>query len=586
MIDEATPGRQPVTIVQIDQPFCSNTFGTAPCTATGAAGAECYNTFGTCQDKTNFSRSTKQLYFSDGSAGCRLVGVDADKYVIPSLVSVSTSPTKINLSGANPNATGLGNRAVCSITFQDHPDTDRSVDPYVSTRGHDQLKRGSFWSKWFARNKYRQNILITIYEGYSGQLLSEMMSRKYFLQSVSGPDSSGRVKITGKDILARLEERKSNAPSASPGVLYANISESDMTLDVVGAVLSDYPASGTIRIGSELIKYTSTVLSVDKITFTLSERGSDGSIAATHSQKDAVQECVRYENAKIYDVLQDLLVSWSGIDQAYLNTPAWAVEFDTHLPAYRLTTVISEPTAVSKLVADLQIECQFYAWWDERSALVNVRAIRGVDAGITRLTEESNILENSLSIVEKPEQRASQVWIYHTVRDYTNGINDVNRYKSTEVVANLSSEGINEYGEPSVRKIYSRFLQSSALAFSTATRILNRYSDAPRICEFALDAKDRKIWVGDTVEISHRIDVDETGARKINRWTITSAEEFIAGDKIRYTAEDTTVYGLIRYIMPAGSGDYQGYDVSPDKNCYIGDAAGLLSDGAQAGRIS
>jgi len=38
--------------------------------------------------------------------------------------------------------------------------------------------------------------------------------------------------------------------------------------------------------------------------------------------------------------------------------------------------------------------------------------------------------------------------------------------------------------------------------------------------------------------------------------------------------------------MANDAADYPGYDVAPFRNCYIGDAGGLLSDGETSGRIS
>ena len=77
--------------------------------------------------------------------------------------------------------------------------------------------RGSFWSRWIARNKYRSQIEIVIYEGYAGQALSAMTKRTYFMETITNVDSSGRVTMTGKDILAKIEERKAQAPKTSLG---------------------------------------------------------------------------------------------------------------------------------------------------------------------------------------------------------------------------------------------------------------------------------------------------------------------------------------------------------------------------------
>jgi len=65
MTDERTVGREPVQIVEIKQPLCQNTFGVAPCTATGTADQKCFNTRATCLDTPNFALGTPlSLFFS------------------------------------------------------------------------------------------------------------------------------------------------------------------------------------------------------------------------------------------------------------------------------------------------------------------------------------------------------------------------------------------------------------------------------------------------------------------------------------------------------------------------------------------
>lgn len=611
MASETTSGRRPIQIVRIDQPFCDNTFGALPCTASGAAGSECFNTRSTCQDAANFALGSKSLYFGmknigglaieyiTTESGEIIVTEEGDPltvseatnpaYVIPSLVSVSTNPTKINLAGANQSAQGLGTRAVVNLVFNDHPHTDRVVDPYVDTRTYDPYSQSTFWTKWIVRNKYRLNVPITVYDGYVGQSLSEMVQRKYFMQNISYPSADGKVSMQGKDILAKLEERKAEYPAASSGVLYADLDDTATSFEVSNAVLADYDAAGTVRIDDEIMTYTSAATTANGVTFSGVARATDFTAASTHDAGTTVQKCIRYTRVQVDDVLTDVLTVGAGIPSEYLNLTAWATEFDTYLAAYKLTSIISEPTPCYQLVSELQVECQFYAWWDERVALVQVRAIRGIDSELPTVTDEANIISKSVSITELPAQRASQVWVYHTVRDWTLSANDDNSFKKYavgEIIANLESETAELYGEKSVRKIFSRFLQSTALASTTATRIANRYVDTPRQITFSMDAKDRNLWTGDTVQISHSLDVDDFGARKFSNWTITSAEEIVSGETSRYTAEDTTIYGKVRYIMAAGTPDYPGYENAPFKNCYIGDADGLLSDGEQCGRVS
>lgn len=585
VMTETTVGREIVQVVEIKQPLCTNTFGSAPCTATGTADEKCFNTRAICLDTANFTLGTPlSLFFAKGGVAER--GISGADYIIPSLRSVSTAPTRINIAGANPDSQGLGLRAICSITLVDHPHTDRKVDPYVSGRTYNPMQRGSFWTKWLARNKYRQNVEIVVYEGYAGQSLSQMTKRTYFLQSVSPPDASGQITIQGKDILARVEERKAKAPALSPGKLYAAISAAATSFEAANATESDYPASGTLRIGSEVMTYTSRANSANGVTFSGVVRGTDNTTAATHAADDSVQECLRYTNARPDDVIEDLLTTYGGISPSWLDTAAWATEIDDYLSLFLLNTLITEPTSVFELVSEVQENCLIYVWWDERLALVKMKAVRGVDAQPPVITAENNIVEDSFSISEKPRERASQVWVRYAQYDPTKSKTDAANWQTTSIFADLESETPELYGEPSIRNIYARWLTSGSLADTLASKLITRYVDIPSECKFRMDAKDRSYWVGDIVTISHYLDIDAYGNRRLRNWTIVSAEEVVPGETVEYVAEDTTLTGRIHYIMAGGTADYPGADLVPFKNAYIGNSAGLLSDGATCARIN
>lgn len=585
---ETTVGREPVQIVEIQQPLCQNTYGVAPCTATtGDVSLKCYNTRRTCQDTANYSLGNPlKLYFGKGTVAD--LGISGIDYIIPSLVSVSTSPTRINLASSNPDAQGLGNRATCTITFKDHQHNDRIVDPYINDRSWNPLdaSRGTFWLKWLFRNQYRQNVVIIIYEGYAGQALSEMVSRQYFLQKATPPNQANNVVLEGKDILARIEERKSQAPVASPGVLYAALTDSATSFEVTGAVEADYSATGTLRVGSEVMTYTSRASSANGVTFSSVTRGTDGTTAVAHEVDAGVQQCLRYTNQRVDDILEDLLTTYGGVNAALLDTTTWATEFDNHLSFYLLTTLITEPESVANLISQIQEQALCYIWWDERDALVKMKAVRGIEEDPATLTDSTSIIADSFSIKEKPRERASQVWIYYDQEDAVGNIEEAKTYLSQFVIADLESESADEYGEASIRTIYGRWIDSDNLAQNTASKIITRYVDIPSECTFELDAKDRTYWVGDTIKISHWKDVDQHGARRVRQWTIISAEEVVHGERVRYVAEDTTLYGTIKVILAAGAGDYPGADEAVFNAAYIGDANGLLSDGTECARIS
>lgn len=584
-MDERTVGRETVQIVEIVQPLCANTFGVAPCNATGTADQRCFNTRATCRDSnfagTNFALGAPlSLFFASGNVAEH--GVPGVSYLIPSLVSVSTAPVRINMTASNQDTQGLGNRAVCNITFADHPHTDRIVDPYVDGRSYDPMKRGSFWTKWLVRNKYRQNVLIRVYEGYSGQALSDMTKRTYFLQSVGNPDSGGRVTIQGKDILARVEERKAQIPAASPGVLVADITATQMSIEVARATVADYPAPGTVRVGDETMSYTAVAPSAYGVILTLNSRATNNTTAATHSALDGVQLCLLMNGFRVDDAINVLLRA-SGIDPAYLDLAQWAAEIDDYLSLFILNAFYTEPTPITKIVSDIQEQAQVYVWWDERFALVRLRAVRGIGANVPLLTAESHILAGSFSVQEKPRERVSQLWIYYRRKDWIKDRDDPAAYVSPLVIADLESETAVKYGEPSIRKVYANWITSEALASTSGVKIMARNVEIPSECKFRMDAKDRAYWVGDTVTISHHLDVDAYGNRRLQNWTIVSAEEVVPGEVVEYIAENTTLYGTVAFVMADGSPDYT---VPVVGSAYIGDSLGLLPDGTTCARIS
>ena len=157
-------------------------------------------------------------------------------------------------------------------------------------------------------------------------------------------------------------------------------------------------------------------------------------------------------------------------------------------------------------------------------------------------------------------------------------------YARTFIRADLSSESDEQYGEASIRKIYGRWIATDVQARAVGRLIGGLYRDNPKMASFKLDAKDRAYWLGDVVRIEHFRDVDEYGDPQIQYWQIISAEETAPGEEVTYEAVNTVVTSTFSYIMATGSADYP--TAIPDKNCYIGNASGLLSDGEPAGAIA
>lgn len=585
-MSNTTVGREPIQLVQIDQDFCGEVYGVSPCTAAiGVTGAiKCFNTLSTCQDEPNYNRQTLTLTF--GKAADAL---PKDEYIIPSLVSVSSSPTILNAGGGSSNSGPLGVRSSVTVIFTDHPHSDRLVDKYRTERGYIATDRSTFWAKWLARNPYHQNRTIRVLDGYKGQSIASMQSRTYIIESVSGPDASGRVTIKGKDILKLADDKRALAPRLSTGELIVDIDETATTLRVTGAQAADYPAPGVVRIGDEIITYAgvSTIIADQEINITGCVRGTNGTTAEAHSAEDRVQLCLQYTDDALSDIAYDLLVNYGNVPSGYINKTAWDLENSVWLAQFNMSAIISEPVGVTKLLGEITEQGMFYIWWDERSQEVNFDAIKPVETANKTLNDDSHILADSTAITVKPDERISQVWVFWNPISPTADLEEDKNYRAVRIRANLENEAAERYGDQRIKKIYSRWLQNSAQAINISSRLLSRYSDAQKYLDLTLDAKDRALWTGDIADVTHYNIVDETGLPVAQRWQVIEADEADSGHVVRYKLQryEYLITDIFGYWMASDAPVYTlASDAEKLRGAWWSDENGKMSDGSDGAK--
>lgn len=514
-----------------------------------------------------------------------------DIFIHPMLGKLSTQGSKINIAASDDNFDPLGSRATLEFSMEDAPATDRDVDPYYSDRPYDVSNgsRGLFWERLRTREKFgKLGARVLVYDGYATDRLSDMKQREYLLDQLDLP-SRQNVRFRCRDILSRSELSKAQVPAASNGVLTADITDSATSFTTEGHTADEYPASGTVRINNECIQYSAIADNGDgTFTFTVTgARGSDGTTAAEHGEGDTVQICRRYTDAQVDDIMRELLGDDAKIQYQFLNLSGWASEVEDFLSAYRLTTLITEPTAVNQLVGEISEQCSLYVWWDERSQFVDMKAIRPLTSAPPRLTDSENLIEDSISFRELPRQRVSRVQVYYNQADPTQALDDVQNYINIYIDANLLAESDDQYGQPIIRDIFSRWLTTNALATQTASRLANRYEDVPLEATFMMDAKDRDYWVGDLIFIdSFRIRTAEGEVDTNRYYLITSAEEVVPGERLKYTAIDATLAGFVAFITPNSQSDRTGDPAIDGQYGFITDNNGFAGDGSPGSKIS
>lgn len=534
-----TFAREPLQVVEIVEPRCSRTFGVAPCMASGQ---RCFNTDATCRflpalDLTD----TYVTRFVAPAANRALPSGFQPGTAIPALIDVQTAPTVLNVGAGNDDIQPLGLRAVAEVTIRDFPSNDVGYDPYPDTRDYDPVSRGSFWTKWLARHPYHVGYVLRIYDGYFGDELSEMIRREYVIEKIDAFRS--QVRITAKDVLRRVTDTNVTAPALSPGALATGMDATVTSFEVAGAVLDDYPTSGHLRINNEIVSYSARAVSGTNIQFTGVVRGRLGTTAAAHNQSDRVQRVLSYVDTPAADIVYDLLTVWGGIPTAYIDKPAWDQEQSEWRELYRFTAHISDPVPVQRLLGELCQQALVNIWWDERIQQIIYRAQRPNYAPNT-LTQEAHLISDSVAIEEKPERRASQVYVYYNPRNPTLSLSDKSNFANAEAAIDVDKE--RQYGEPAVREIFCRWVNTAVIARTLASAYLLRFRDVRRYITFDLTARDiPTCWTGDVLQIRHFLRVDATGAETVEPWLITSAETVVQGHRYRFQAEDNESGGLL-----------------------------------------
>jgi hypothetical protein len=578
---EAVFGRIPLVVVEIDQEVCANTYGTAPCTAAlGVTGTDkCFNTRASCQDPTNYAASATPLTLKFCQSHADL---PEGEYLIPSVKSVTTSPTRINPGGRTGRDKPLGRRGECTVSFIDHPHSDNLVDPYVSGRSYNPLERSTFWAKWLKRNPYHANWSMRVREGYVGQALADMQVRNYVVDKIEGPDSSGNVSLKGVDILRLADNDKAQCPALSNGKLLADITAAATSLTVTGGTLAEYTAYSTnaIRIENEIIRYTSVTTDANgDLAFTGLTRGQDGSTAADHSSEDTVQACIEWTSAAPWLVAKTLLVDFGAVPTAWIPYTDWETEAGTWLSGLVVSRLLSKPIGVTDLLGELQEQCMFYIWWDERAQQVKFRAVKPVSGTVPLITEDFNLVQNGTSIKVHPEYRASEVWVSFLQRNAAEDPKKRENFRRTN--ARIDSENL--YGERRVYEIFSPWLQTQAHVDQLTYRLLARYRHPPRYVNFSLDPKDRSLGVGDVFDLEYRGFCDFTGQAERVRYQVISAHEPSPGASIKIEAQKYDFDADVKY-------GYWMVDTAPvyadatEEQRFFGmwwaDDSGKLSDGS------
>lgn len=512
-----------VEVVEIDIPYCSLTYGVAPCAAElGVTGAsKCFNTRGTCQDKANFDPAPLTLRFVRATTD--ELGFDA----IPSLLSISVTPQKIN------PGVDMGERESVRISLADHPHSDAGLDKYLADRDYNPFERGTFWGKLRARMTTLKGLPLRVRRGELGEALEDMRTSHYLIESTAGPDDR-TFTVTAKDVLKVADGDRAQAPAVSRGQLAATIdaSANALTLEPAGIGDSDYPSSGKACIGgSEIVSYTRVG---DVVTLT--QRGSSNTEATAHEEGEAFQDVLVYDSETVDAIIYDLLTSYTSADPDWIPLTDWQQEVGQFIGRL-YSAEIAEPTPVRDLINELIEQCGLVFWTDVVAQQIRLTALRPI-APSSEVYDSDRIVEGTFRQKDQPKKRVSQSWTYYGLINPLEQLDNRLGYQFAAVDVDLESE-VDHNDEPAIAKVFSRWIDSGNRAAAERLNELKlaRFVTAPREFRFSVWRTDpTPPELGRGAFLKHWPLQDDTGAEETVPIQITSVED--AGDRYNVTAEE------------------------------------------------
>jgi len=308
-----------------------------------------------------------------------------------------------------------------------------------------------------------------------------------------------------------------------------------VTITPVGVGDLDYAPSGFVRIGSEVMAYTRTG---DDLTLV---RAQGGTSSTSHKVGDTVQQVGEFDGETVQDILYELMTVGANINAAYIPESEWDAEQVAYL-SRKYSALITAPTGVSKLIAELAEQIGFFMFWDEVGEKIRFKAIRpnaGTDT-IYELTAERDILADSLSLKDLADSRVNEVWVYYGVIDTTKNLTEEANYKVIHVSSNVADQSVSQSNDLRIKKIFSRWISglNGSAATELANRYIKRYARAPREVSLRLDAKDAQITLADFVQVQSRQSQDFSGQALPLLLQVTKRTESKQGTSYDITARE------------------------------------------------
>ena len=304
-------------------------------------------------------------------------------------------------------------------------------------------------------------------------------------------------------------------------------------------------ASTLTRHAFDTVEYTYEVDDLGALRYYAAH--NEGGVGASATfDGDLVQHCYYWQSRRPDEIIADLLLL-AGVAPRFIPFAAWRREWVEHMssPMILLSRMVTEPTKISTLIREVCENAGCYIWWDEEREIVQFRALKNA-ATLTALasrtlTDRQHLIEDSIAIQEKPDQRMSQVWVHWDLLNPIQSPGEIGSYTRTLIQADALAERDIEYGDQKIRTIFAPWFSIVGADVNrprvehVAELILERSRNTPRSVSIQLDAKDGDINVGDPIILQTRKIQDATGQDALLVCEVVSRSETSTAHRYQYS---------------------------------------------------
>jgi hypothetical protein len=274
------------------------------------------------------------------------------------------------------------------------------------------------------------------------------------------------------------------------------------------------------------------------------------------------------------NVIRDLLVDYAGIDPVFIPFDDWQSEVSRWAPSLLLTTDITKPEGVAKLIGEIAI-LGVTIWWDDVTQKINLRINRPVDlTDIERFSDTSNII--SIEQEDRDEDRITEVLFNSVQIDPTRGVAESN-FSRGDILISALEKLPQAFGDTKIKTINCRWLNhgDSANVRILSLRLLDRFRLSPVRYQVTVDWRD-DLTISDVVELQSRVITSPSGELQNSLSQVIMREDVIDGHSVKLTLQKFQFDKKYGYITEDSRPVYTSSSAAQKaRGCYLVDATTL-----------